>query len=91
MCIRDRLWSAEEPNLYTLVLTLKRDGKTEEMVSSRVGFRTVDVYKRQINEGMNHNRYSLTMGVRCSEAPKNRAVAEGYAIIKADEMCIRDR
>ena len=36
-----RLWSAEEPNLYTLVLTLKRDGKTEEMVSSRVGFRNV--------------------------------------------------
>ena len=32
MCIRDR---------YTLVLTLKRDGKTEEMVSSRVGFRNV--------------------------------------------------
>lgn len=38
---KPRLWSAEEPNLYTLVLTLKRDGKTEEMVSSRVGFRNV--------------------------------------------------
>ena len=38
---KPRLWSAEDPNLYTLVLTLKRDGKTEEMVSSRVGFRNV--------------------------------------------------
>lgn len=38
---KPKLWSAEDPNLYTLVLTLKRDGKTEEMVSSRVGFRNV--------------------------------------------------
>lgn len=38
---KPRLWSAEDPNLYTLILTLKRDGKTEEMVSSRVGFRNV--------------------------------------------------
>ena len=36
------LWSAETPNLYTLVLSLKnKEGKTVEMVSSHVGFRNV--------------------------------------------------
>ncbi len=38
---KPKLWSAEEPNLYTVVLSLKRNGKVEEMVSSRVGFRNV--------------------------------------------------
>lgn len=38
---KPRLWSAEAPNLYTLVLTLKRDGKAEELVSTHVGFRNV--------------------------------------------------
>ncbi|MEG0143416.1 MAG: glycoside hydrolase family 2 TIM barrel-domain containing protein [Akkermansia sp.] len=37
-----KLWSAETPNLYTLVLTLKdKAGKEVEMVSSQVGFRNV--------------------------------------------------
>jgi len=36
------LWSAEEPNLYTLVLELKDEqGKVIEYVSSHVGFRNV--------------------------------------------------
>ncbi len=38
---KPKLWSAETPNLYTVVLTLKKDGKVVEMVSSRVGFRNV--------------------------------------------------
>lgn len=37
-----KLWSAEAPNLYTLVLELKdKDGKLVEMVSSQLGFRNV--------------------------------------------------
>ena len=52
--------------------------------SKRIMNRQTEHHIWNINEGMNHNRYSLTMGVRCSEAPKNRAVADGYAIIKAD-------
>lgn len=36
------LWSAEEPNLYTLVIELKnKEGKAVEYVSSQVGFRNV--------------------------------------------------
>ncbi len=37
-------WSAEKPNLYTLVLTLKdKDGKVLEMESAKVGFRKVEI------------------------------------------------
>ncbi len=39
---KPKLWSAEEPNLYTLVLELKdKEGKMIEMVSTQVGFRNV--------------------------------------------------
>ncbi len=37
-------WSAEKPNLYSLVLSLKsQDGKPLEYVSSKVGFRKVEI------------------------------------------------
>jgi len=37
-----RLWSAEEPNLYTLLVTLKDPkGQTVEVAPHRIGFRTV--------------------------------------------------
>lgn len=37
-------WTAETPNLYTLVLTLTdREGNTIESTSSRVGFRSVEI------------------------------------------------
>ena len=37
-------WTAETPNLYTLVLTLSDDsGETLEVISTRVGFRTVEI------------------------------------------------
>ncbi|MFK4805892.1 glycoside hydrolase family 2 TIM barrel-domain containing protein [Microbacterium sp. ZW CA_36] len=39
-----RLWSAEHPELYTLVLELlDRDGSVRERVSTRVGFRRVEI------------------------------------------------
>ncbi len=38
------LWSAEKPNLYTLLLTLKdADGKVTETISRKVGFRKVEL------------------------------------------------
>ncbi len=36
-------WSAETPNLYTLVLALSLDGKIVETTSARVGFRKVEI------------------------------------------------
>ena len=42
-------WSAEKPNLYSLVLALKdKDGKVLEFVSSKVGFRKVEIFGSQL-------------------------------------------
>ena len=42
-------WSAEVPNLYTLVVTLcDADGKTLESTATRVGFRTVKIADREL-------------------------------------------
>jgi len=48
--IKDPLkWSAEKPNLYTLILTLTDDsGKKYEHVSSRIGFRKVEIKHGQL-------------------------------------------
>ena len=42
-------WSAEEPNLYTLLLTLKDDtGSVLEVLGSKVGFRTSEIKNGQL-------------------------------------------
>jgi beta-galactosidase len=38
-----RLWSADEPNLYTAVAHIESDGKVVDEVSQRFGIRTVEV------------------------------------------------
>ncbi|MDO4864056.1 MAG: glycoside hydrolase family 2 TIM barrel-domain containing protein [Ruminococcus sp.] len=45
-----KLWSAETPNLYALVLTLKDDkGAVQEIVSSQLGFREVGFTRTEVN------------------------------------------
>jgi beta-galactosidase len=42
-------WSAERPNLYSLVITLNdKNGKILESVSSRIGFRKVEIVNSQL-------------------------------------------
>jgi beta-galactosidase len=42
-------WSAETPNLYSLVLTLKeKEGKILESVSTKIGFRKVEIINSQL-------------------------------------------
>ncbi len=42
-------WTAETPNLYTLVISLKSpDGKVLESVSSRIGFRKIEIINSQL-------------------------------------------
>jgi beta-galactosidase len=42
-------WSAEKPNLYSLVLSLKdKNGKINECVSSKIGFRKVEIVNSQL-------------------------------------------
>jgi len=38
-------WSAEHPNLYQLIVTLKENGKITESTSNSIGFRTVEIKK----------------------------------------------
>ena len=38
-----KLWSAEKPNLYTLVLTLKKDGEVKEILSNKIGFKEFEI------------------------------------------------
>ena len=67
-----RLWSAETPNLYDLVLTLKDGtGKTIDMRGSKVGFREVGIRndgaliingKRMVFHGVNRHDFSPVNG-----------------------------
>lgn len=42
------LWSAEQPNLYQLVLTLRKGNKVEEVISCKIGFREVEIKHAQL-------------------------------------------
>jgi beta-galactosidase len=45
-----KLWSAETPNLYALVLTLKDDkGEVQEIVSAQLGFREIGFTRTEVN------------------------------------------
>lgn len=67
-----RLWSAEDPNLYTVVLTLRSPADPDplEAVSSRIGFRQVEVLEQAILingravkfNGVNRHEHELTRG-----------------------------
>lgn len=41
-------WNAEQPNLYKLVIELRKDGKSLEKIERNVGFRTIEVKYRQL-------------------------------------------
>lgn len=43
------LWSAEIPNLYTAIITLKdKDGKALEVLSSKFGFRKIEIKNKRV-------------------------------------------
>ncbi len=63
-------WSAEFPNLYTLLITLEKEGKTTQAISTQIGFRHIDIKggvlrvngKRIIMFGVNRHDHSPTGG-----------------------------
>lgn len=66
-----KLWSAEEPNLYVLTLTLKDiDGRVVETVAQNVGFRRFELKgglmrlngKRIVFKGVNRHEFSSVFG-----------------------------
>lgn len=65
------LWSAEEPNLYTLyILVKKKDGTLVEVVTQKIGFRHFEMKdkimclngKRIIFKGVNRHEFSARRG-----------------------------
>ncbi|MFC1726000.1 glycoside hydrolase family 2 TIM barrel-domain containing protein [candidate division KSB1 bacterium] len=79
-------WTAETPNLYTLVLVLKdNSGKTVEAVSCKVGFRKIEIRNKQllINgvpvyiKGVNRHEHEPETG---------RVVSEKYMIMDIQLM-----
>lgn len=40
---KPKLWSAEEPNLYTLVVSVERDGRCVDAAGFQLGFREVEI------------------------------------------------
>ena len=73
-----KLWSAETPNLYDLILTLKdASGNTIDQRSSKVGFREVAIRadgaliingKRMVFHGVNRHDFSPVNGRAISDA-----------------------
>ena len=75
-------WSAETPNLYTLVLNLKdQEGKSVEFLSSKVGFRTSEIkYGKLLVNGK-----AVTLkGVNKHEHDEN----EGHVV--GEELMLKD-
>ena len=64
------MWSAENPYLYTLVLTLKNNGTPIEYVSTKFGFRKVEIKggiiningKRVVFKGTNRHEFDCRTG-----------------------------
>ena len=82
-------WSAEKPNLYTLVMTLKNpDGSISEVKSSKIGFRSIEFAKANgkmlINGketyvyGVNHHGHHPVRG----EAVNHQDLEEDVKIMK---------
>ncbi len=46
--VKPALWSAEKPNLYTMVLTLKVGGKVQEVINRKIGFRECETKHAQL-------------------------------------------
>ncbi|WP_219835643.1 glycoside hydrolase family 2 TIM barrel-domain containing protein [Paenibacillus sp. R14(2021)] len=63
-------WSTEQPNLYTLVISLKDGGTLLETVSTRIGFRKFEIKdklmlingKRIVFKGVNRHEFSCHTG-----------------------------
>ena len=68
-------WSAESPDLYTAVFTLKNNGVPIEYISTKIGFRTVEIKdgiiringKRVVFKGTNRHEFDCHTGRYISE------------------------
>ncbi|MGA9638750.1 glycoside hydrolase family 2 TIM barrel-domain containing protein, partial [Flavobacterium sp.] len=83
-------WSAEKPNLYTLLVTIEKDGKVIQATSTQIGFRQIDIKdgvlmvngKRVIMFGVNRHDHSPTEGKTVS----HEELLQDITILKQNNM-----
>lgn len=73
-------WSAEEPNLYTLLVAVSDGRRVTEALTQQVGFRTVEIRDRQL---LVNGRPVLLKGVNRHEMNPDR----GYYLTEEDMLC----
>lgn len=64
-----RVWSSENPNLYTLFFRVKRDGRFIEFFTYEIGFRSVNVEGKQI---LINGKPILIKGVNYNDIPRTK-------------------
>lgn len=83
-------WSAEEPNLYTLIIKIFKDGKFVELVCQNVGFRNFSIIdgimcingKRIVFKGVNRHEFNS----KCGRAIKQEDIAIDLQFMKLNNI-----
>ncbi|MFG1609654.1 glycoside hydrolase family 2 TIM barrel-domain containing protein [Actinoplanes sp. NPDC049265] len=81
-----RRWSAEEPNLYTLILQLTSNGRVVHTTSQTVGFRDLKVEDKQIK--VNGKRIQIK-GVNRAETNPDTGRAATHEFMKQDVFLLK--
>ncbi|MDD2599855.1 MAG: glycoside hydrolase family 2 TIM barrel-domain containing protein [Kiritimatiellae bacterium] len=82
-----QLWSAEGPNLYTLILTLKdKKGRVVESIPQKVGFRAVELVNTQI---LVNGQAVLFKGVNRHEMDPDHGYTVSYASMVEDARLMK--
>ena len=89
-----RQWSAEEPNLYKLVLVLKQGGRVLSYKSIRIGFKTVEIKgnilcvngRRVVIKGVNRHDFDPDNGWA---VPRERYYEDLYLMKRANINAVR--
>lgn len=95
-------WTAEQPNLYTILYRIKREGRFTEYVACRVGFRTVEVQGERflvngepvVFKGVNLSEHDTRTGNRVDPEQMRRMLVEmkwaGVNAIRTDGYPLPD-
>ena len=82
-----RKWSAEDPYLYTLLLTLKNEkGDLIEVVPQRIGFRSIEVKDRNLKV---NGTTIMFKGVNRHDHDPDKGRTVSYELMKKDIMMMK--
>ncbi|BDD09981.1 beta-galactosidase [Fulvitalea axinellae] len=85
---KPRQWSAEQPNLYTLAISLKdRKGKVTQAIRRNIGFRSVEIKDGKF---LVNGKYVLIKGVNRHEHDPDRGHVVGEASMQRDIQLMKE-